>query len=142
MIFALMKKNHVDWSIRAKIRALLLFNAIGAVYGGSSLMLHPDGSGLGMTTALLKNSPFPDFFVPGLVLFLINGLFSLFCFFLTFRNYRFTTSAIMLQGALLMGWILIQVWMIETLDILHFVMGGTGFFLLMLGAVARYRNVF
>src|SRR5436190_18766616 len=137
-----MKGKYFDWSIRVKTRVLLLFNAIGAVYGGSSLMMHRDGSGLGMTTELLKNSPFPDFFVPGLILLLVNGLLSSYCVFLTFRHYRFTGKMVMLQGILLAGWILVQIRMINAVDILHYVMGGTGLSLIILGIMAQKRGTF
>ena len=53
---------------------LLLTNALGAFFGGLSLMLDPTGAGLQMTTEVLKDAPFQDFFVPGLLLFLFIGV--------------------------------------------------------------------
>jgi hypothetical protein len=55
---------------------LLLFNGVGAFYGGGSLILQADGSGLGMNVSLLERSPFSDFLIPGIVLFVVNGISS------------------------------------------------------------------
>jgi hypothetical protein len=137
-----MKSGYINWSIRFKSRILLLFNSAGAFYGGGSLMVHTDGSGLGMSTDLLKHSPFPDFFVPGSVLVLVNGFFSLYCLFLTFRDHVYAGRMIMLQGTLLLGWIFIQIWLIDTVNTLHYIMGGTGVSLIILGVMAQKRGAF
>lgn len=52
---------------------ILLFLSLGALYGGGSLILYPDGSRLGMQPWLHK-IPFPDFLIPGIILLLFNGL--------------------------------------------------------------------
>jgi len=50
--------------------------AIGAIPAGFLLVTQPDGKGLGMAIDFLQNSPFQDFFIPGLFLFIVNGLFN------------------------------------------------------------------
>ena len=54
---------------------LLALLAINAFYGGISLMLAPDGSLLKMQPGWLDNSPFNSYFIPGLLLLLMNGVF-------------------------------------------------------------------
>lgn len=54
----------------------LLFISFGALYGGGALVLKPDGSLLGMEPWLAK-IPFGSFLVPGLILFLFNGVLPL-----------------------------------------------------------------
>jgi hypothetical protein len=55
---------------------LLAFLAISAIGGGGALFISPSGKLLGgMPLSLLKNSPFIDFFYPGLILFLVLGIF-------------------------------------------------------------------
>jgi hypothetical protein len=45
-----------------KIAAILLIlNGIGALYGGSVLIMHPDGSGLQIPLYILNHSPFHNF---------------------------------------------------------------------------------
>ncbi len=67
-----------------------LFVALGAIPAGYSLIAEPDGSGLGMSLNLLSGSPFNDFFIPGLCLFIVNGIFNLAGSILAFCNFRFT----------------------------------------------------
>ena len=60
--------------------ALLLFQGIGAIGGGFVLMISPDGSLIHMPVSILHGFIFRDFFVPGLILFLVLGVFPLFTF--------------------------------------------------------------
>jgi hypothetical protein len=53
---------------------LLLFQGISGLAGGLGLMLDPSGEGLGLSMTLLEGSPFPDYLVPGLVLFIVLGM--------------------------------------------------------------------
>jgi len=56
---------------------LHLFLGLGAVYGGVALVLKPDGSLLGMDSGWLAQSPFESYLMPGLVLFIFNGVLPL-----------------------------------------------------------------
>ncbi len=56
---------------------LLLFLSVGAIYGGGSLIAAPDGSLLKMEELWLDKLPFPDFFIPGIILLLFLGIFPL-----------------------------------------------------------------
>ena len=56
---------------------LMALLSINAFYGGISLMLAPDGSLLGMQPGWLDKSPFNSYFIPGFLLFLMNGIFLL-----------------------------------------------------------------
>ncbi len=49
---------------------------VSAFAGGASLMLAPDGSLLNLKPGLLQHTPFSNYFIPGLLLFLLNGIFS------------------------------------------------------------------
>ncbi|RPH31560.1 MAG: hypothetical protein EHM93_13070 [Bacteroidales bacterium] len=53
---------------------LLAFLGLGAIGGGGALIVSPTGKLLGMPLSMLKNSPFNDFFVPGVILFSILGI--------------------------------------------------------------------
>ncbi|MBS1593051.1 MAG: hypothetical protein JST90_01920 [Bacteroidetes bacterium] len=119
---------------------LLLFNGIGALYGGLSFMLHPDGSGLGMSVEYLRYSPFSDFFVPGLILFTCNGVFSLVAIALVVFSHRYAAWAVLLQGVILVGWIAVQVLMVRDFQELHAVMLGTGVLLAVCGVALRKYN--
>lgn len=56
--------------------ALLLFLGLSAMGGGLLLIMSPSGKLLGrLPLSILEHSPFPDFLIPGIILFLILGLF-------------------------------------------------------------------
>ena len=56
---------------------LILFISAGAIYGGGSLILSPDGSLLKMEESWLDKLPFYNFLIPGIILFLFLGIFPL-----------------------------------------------------------------
>lgn len=57
---------------------LLLFLGMGGFVGGGMLLIQPNGSLLGMSAEWLAHSPFRTYRIPGIILFLFNGLFPLF----------------------------------------------------------------
>ncbi|HRD38153.1 MAG TPA: hypothetical protein PLC65_05940 [Bacteroidia bacterium] len=120
--------------------ALLLFNGIGAIYGGGSLILHPDGSGLQMPLDILKSSPFSDFLIPGIVLFIVNGLGSFFALFTILFNQKKNYLFVIAEGVVLCGWIVIQIIMIKQLLTLHYVMFTTGVMLIVIGYLIKRLN--
>jgi hypothetical protein len=119
--------------------ALLIFNLTGAFYGGGSLILFPDGSQLQLDLKLLDHSPFHDFLIPGIILLCSNGLLSAFALYKVIQKKDSFEKWIMAQGAVLTGWILIQMFMIQMVFFLHYVMGGTGILLVALGYF-QYRG--
>ncbi|MBX2907375.1 MAG: hypothetical protein KF744_15120 [Taibaiella sp.] len=119
---------------------LLLFNGVGALYGGFSLMSHPDGSGLRLSMQLLQHTPFANYLIPGLVLFVINGLFSITALMLLATRYRGYERYVILQGLLLAVWLLVQIALIRTLDMMHVIMGITALGLLICGAMIARLN--
>ena len=58
---------------------------------------------------MLSDSPFTNYLVPGLFLLFVNGLGNFFGGFLSIRKYRYAGYGGMLLGAIMMGWILVQV---------------------------------
>jgi hypothetical protein len=56
---------------------LVFFLSAGALYGGLLLIIDPSGGGLRMPLSALADSPFPDYLIPGLILFISMGLFPL-----------------------------------------------------------------
>ncbi len=56
---------------------LLSFLGLGAIGGGGALIISPSGELLGgLPLSILDRSPFHDFLVPGIILFVVLGLFS------------------------------------------------------------------
>ena len=57
---------------------LLLFIGIGALISGPMLFLSPKGEAMQMSLDYLEGSPFPNYLVPGIILFLFIGVFPVF----------------------------------------------------------------
>jgi hypothetical protein len=57
---------------------LVLLLGIGAVISGPMLFLEPSGRLMQWNVDQLRGTPFPDYTIPGLVLFLFLGLFPVF----------------------------------------------------------------
>jgi magnesium-transporting ATPase (P-type) len=50
------------------------FLSIGAIFGGLLFIISPDGDLFQMPLSILDSSPFKDFLIPGIILFLVLGL--------------------------------------------------------------------
>jgi hypothetical protein len=87
---------------------LEIFLGIGALFGGSALILAPDGHLLGMPTSLLAGSPFSSFLVPGIVLFTLVGLAPLLAAAIAFRRHSRAPLAAVAVGLTLIGWISVE----------------------------------
>ena len=59
---------------RTILLILLGFLGLGAIGGGGVFMVSPSGKLFGMPLSLLDKSPFPDFLIPGIILFIVLGL--------------------------------------------------------------------
>ena len=121
------------------ISVLLLINGAGAIVGGSQLITHPDGSSLKMPLEFLQHSPFHDYFIPGIILFTANGIFSFIVLaILLFRGKHYSWY-VATEGAILTGWILIQMILLQTFNSLQFVFGTMG--VLLIGAGWRLNKM-
>jgi hypothetical protein len=67
-------KNPFELYILYFWMAFLSLNGLG---GGLVFMIEPNGSLMGMTTEWLAKTPFQSFLIPGICLFLLNGVFPL-----------------------------------------------------------------
>lgn len=56
---------------------LLLFNAVGAFFGSFMLITDPSGNKLQAPLEALDGTGFKDFLIPGIILFLVNGILPL-----------------------------------------------------------------
>lgn len=112
---------------------LLLFNGSGALFGGWSLMTDSSGKALGLELAFLDHSPFNNYFIPGVVLFVCNGVFSFIVIAAIFFRSSYYSRLIAAQGVILAGWLIIQILLIQIIYYLHFVLGATAIGLIICG---------
>jgi hypothetical protein len=119
---------------------LLLFIGIGAIYGGTQLMINKSGSSLGLPLSLLSYSPFSNYFIPGVVLFAANGLFSFIVCAAILVNSRYAPFYTLLQGLILTGWIVIQIVMIRQIVAFHVICGLIGLELITIGLISKPKT--
>ena len=71
-----MKKSNTASPFVARILIfLLVFIGVGALISGPMLFLAPDGHPMKLSVDMLQGTPFTNFLIPGLVLFLFVGIF-------------------------------------------------------------------
>lgn len=100
------------------------------------------GSGVKLQLPLshLEHTPFNDYRIPGLVLFTVNGVFSLLTLLALLFNLKIAPKLVILQGLLLAGWIIIQVIMIRSVNWMHWMYWGVGMLLMAIGYLLQKQD--
>ncbi len=119
-------------SQRRPLQALLLFNGLSALFGGSVLVAAPDGSILGMPLLLLATTPFADFLLPGLILFTVLGVGSSIGWMLVYRRHPWATRWVQMVGTATIVWIVTQMIMLRGVSFLHVIYITVGILLILL----------
>lgn len=105
---------------------LQLFIALGAIISGLMMIITPDESLMKMPLSMLNGSSFISFLLPGIILFLVNGLGHLYSGILCFLKKSKAGFTGIFFGFGLIIWIFIQVSMIgggHWLQYLYFSLG-------------------
>lgn len=98
--------------------SLHIFVGIGGMAGGLAAIMNPQ-SPLGMPVESLKNSPFKDYFIPGVILFTIIGLGNLMSALILHRKTRYQGYISSVFSWALVIWILVQCIMLKAVAFLH-----------------------
>ena len=128
-----MKLNNFNKQVRIVAIILLFITGLNALAAGYSFIVEPSGEGLGMNVGYLKHSPFSNFLIPGLVLFVAIGMNSFVVAFIAILKKSYYSIFIQLQGCIITGWILIQILMLRMFHILHLVIFVIGIILILSG---------
>ncbi len=99
---------------------------IGALAGGISLVVKPDGSIMHFDVSLLSGSPFADFLVPGLILGGLFGIGSMVAATLGMARRRIAPFLAFAIGCAQMIWIVVELAIIREFSFLHPTMFGIG----------------
>ncbi|MCB0710299.1 MAG: hypothetical protein KDC15_13015 [Chitinophagaceae bacterium] len=91
--------------IRYTLGILLLLVAINAFAGGYYAM----AGAKNVPTEWLRGSPFSNYFIPGLFLFIVVGGLALLAAIFIFRHHRLALKAAYVSGTIILLWLLIQV---------------------------------
>lgn len=118
-----------------RVAGILLLFVIGfnAIFAGAALIYMPNGNILGLSSDILKYSPFEDFYVPGICLLLFNGISSIIVALLTINKNKYYTRLITLQGVVLILWLTLQVTFLREANIIQLIMFFAGILLIIVG---------
>ncbi len=100
---------------------LLILVGLSAGISGALLIAAPSGSLLQAPLTMLKGSPFADFLIPGIILFLVNGVGQGIAGIMTIRRHPASGYIGAVFGLGLMIWIFVQVSMIGGGHILQYI---------------------
>lgn len=106
---------------------LHFFLGVGALIGGGAMILSPDGSILHIPLNLLTNSPFTNYLIPGLILFLVLGIIPIITAFFLFtkrqikfveiiciyKHRHWSWNSSLYIGFILIIWITIEMYMVQ-----------------------------
>ncbi len=96
----------------ASVYLLLLALAVQGVSGlggGFGLIADPTGAALGLPAEWLEGSPFPDYLIPGLVLFVILGVLPLVITYALWVGAPWSWAGALIVGMALLGWIGVEI---------------------------------
>jgi len=88
---------------------LIIFQGISGIIGGTGLILDPSGRILNIPVEWLNNSPFTNYFVPGLVLLTILGILPLIVAYGLMSNVKSSWYGSLLMGISLNIWIAVEI---------------------------------
>lgn len=114
--------------------------AISAIYGGAILMLERADDPLGMPLEWLDDTPFSDYFVPGLTLFSVFGVGSVAVVVGLLRRRAWAGVASVGLGLAQLVWIAVEAFYLRTVQPLHVVYGGLGAVLVVLATRPSVRD--
>lgn len=95
-----------------------IFVSIGALFGGMAAILNP-WEPLGTPLEMLENSPFENFFIPGLILFLVIGIGHLFSAVTALKHSIYLGYISSIFSWSLVIWIVVQCVMINSVNFMH-----------------------
>ncbi len=98
--------------------ALHAFVGVGAMAGGLAAITNPQKP-LGMSAEFLKNSPFDNFLIPGIILFTIIGLGNVISAFMFRFKSKFQGYISSIFSWALVIWIAVQCIMLNSVVLLH-----------------------
>lgn len=120
---------------------LNVFLGIGAAFGAYFCFSIKEGQELmGVSTEILKNSPFTTFLIPGLFLLIVISFGNLLTGFLLWKNKGNPYYCELLLGFMLATFILIQMYMLLAVEALHLIFFGIGALQLILALLTIRRE--
>lgn len=124
------------------LTATVLLQGISGLVGGYALLADPSGDLIGLPLAWLRGTPFSDYFVPGIILFSVLGVFPLCAAWGLWKGRSWAWYGSMLVGTSLAIWIVVEIAMIgyQPAPPLQAVYGLVSLVILSLGSFRSVRH--
>lgn len=90
------------------IVGLHAFLGIRGLLGGGQFLLVPSGGLIGVSPTTLAETPFGDFFVPGLFLFVVFGVLPLLTAYSLYRGHPWSWAASAMISIALLVWVVVE----------------------------------
>lgn len=119
--------------------ALHLFVGVGALFGGMAAILNPM-SPLGAPVEALKNSPFKDYLIPGIILFAIIGLGNIFGAMAILFKLRYQGYISNIFCGAIVIWIVVQCIMLRGIHFLHVLFFAIGIVGMLLATKVMFKE--
>jgi hypothetical protein len=117
----------------------LIFVALSGSVGGVPLMVHAHAEPWWMPQSLLRYSPFRSFLIPGIILFSAIGGLSCWVLFAALQRQPGYGWWVVLQGLVLLGWLIVEVVMLRLAAWPHYFYGAVALVLEVTGIMlVRY----
>jgi len=112
---------------------LQLFLGLGAIFGGLVFIIDPTGELIHLPLTILERSPFHNFLIPGIILFVVLGLFPMGIALALlkkwhwalgerlnlFKDRHWSWTFSLYSGFTIIIWIAVQVYMINAVSVIH-----------------------
>lgn len=128
--------------LRRTLSILVGFQGLSGLAGGFGLILDPTGEALGIPQRWLANTIFDTYMIPGLILFVVLGIFPMICYVGLWKKKSWAITGSFLTGIALMIWIIVEIYIIgyQPRPPLQLIYGVTGIFISLLSLSFIIQN--
>ncbi len=113
--------------------AFLLLIGLNALVGGYLFIADPSGGLMGMNIKQLDRPVFDDFLIPGMLLFLMNGVLSIIAALFVMFQWKGFIQLTILQGIILSVWMLVQIFLFEQIYLIQYIVSAVALVILVCG---------
>lgn len=122
----------------------VLIQGIYGIIGGVSLISDPTGADINLSLLLLKDSPFRDYLLPGIILLTILGIYPIIVFVGLYKGKYWALCSAKLLGIALILWVASEIITIgyKTDQPLQSISGLLGLLILVLASLSNIQNFY
>ncbi len=119
---------------------VLILNGMSACFGGIALIADPTGKLIQLPETWLEYTPFRNFLIPGIILFVVLGIGSLFSVIQMLRKDTKYPVYLVFEGTATITWIFVQIILSRQYFFLQPAIGAIGLILLLSGML-HWKNM-